>query len=425
VACTVRIVKEPWAATSIRALNNESRPLSAFLPDLCRGTLGDTIGHFTMTRFIRCLSLLVAAGALLQPLTLAARPQIDSVYGPLPVFELHSGFWINLHHRLYEEARQQRSTAAVIGAKPAKAGKPMLQVAPGAKTVLSASEQRAWDEAVAYYGANYADKNLLFSTELLLLKNQLGDFETCDELSGAKKKPCDAGLPAKLTQILEGAAQVYRAHRWPTDDRANRAWIKRVAPLVREQGVGLSHRLADIYQTRWPKERIRVDVSAVANAAGAYTTLDPLRVTIASTDARNQGSAALEVLFHEASHGIATPVEQAIVRECRQRDKPIPRDLWHALIFYTTGEVIKPLMDTQADAENSASENDTTPGSLGSNSASSHDPQDPKYTPYAQREGLYQRGWENYLALLNRYWQPYLEGRATFDDAIAHMVSAL
>jgi hypothetical protein len=62
---------------------------------------------------------------------------------------------------------------------------------------------------------------------------------------------------------------------------------------------------------------------------------------------------------------------------------------------------------------------------LGSNSASSHDPQDPKYTPYAQREGLYQRGWENYLALLNRYWQPYLEGRATFDDAIAHMVSAL
>jgi hypothetical protein len=45
--------------------------------------------------------------------------------------------------------------------------------------------------------------------------------------------------------------------------------------------------------------------------------------------------------------------------------------------------------------------------------------------PYAKREGLYQRGWEGYLALLTRYWQPYLEGRATFDDAIARMVSAL
>jgi hypothetical protein len=170
-------------------------------------------------------------------------------------------------------------------------------------------------------------------------------------------------------------------------------------------------------------------VSAVANAAGAYTTLDPLRVTIASTDPRNQDAAALEVLFHEASHGIATPVEQAIARECRQRDKPIPRDLWHALIFYTTGEVIKPIIDPQADApENNVVQNGTLPGGSSSDraaEATGHTSKDAEYTPYAMREGLYQRGWENYLTLLNRYWQPYLEGRATFDDAIAHMASAL
>ena len=220
-----------------------------------------------MTRLTRCLFLIALAAGLPQPFALAARPQIDAVYGPLPVFELHSGFWINLHHRLYEEARQQRNAVPAGGAKASKPAKPTLQVTPGAKAVFSAAEQHAWDEAVAYYTANYADKDLLFSTELVLLKNQLGDFETCDELSGAKKRSCDAGLPSKLTQILEGAAAGYRAHRWPTDDRANRAWIKRVAPLVREQGVGLSHRLADIYQTRWPNEKIRVDVSAVANAA--------------------------------------------------------------------------------------------------------------------------------------------------------------
>lgn len=370
------------------------------------------------------VSALVAVAALLSSLAVAATPQVDSTYGSLPVFELHSGFWLNLHHRLYEEARQQRNGPAPGNAASGKSAKPTLQIAPGARVVLSNSEQRAWDEAVAYYAANYADKDLLFSTELVLLKNQLGDFETCEELAGAKKKTCNAGLPAKLTQILDGAAPVYRAHRWPADDRANRAWIKRAAPLVREQGVGLSHRLADIYQTRWPEERIRVDVSAVANYAGAYTTLDPLRVTIASTDPRNQGAAALEVLFHEASHGIATPVELAIVRECRQRDKPIPRDLWHALIFYTTGEVIKPVMDAQSDSP----ENGSIQGSSSSKSipdASSPSSQDSEYTPYAKREGLYQRGWESYLALLTHYWQPYLDGRTTFDDAIAHMVSAL
>jgi hypothetical protein len=344
------------------------------------------MGHSTLTRL---LLLLFAIALLFPPRSAAAEPQVDWQYGPLPVFELHSGFWINLHHTLYGQARQSRDGRG----SPSGAG---------AATRRTPSEQLAWDAAVSYYAANYQDKDLLFNTELILLKNQLGDFEQCDELSGAKKKTCDAGLSPKLTRILNDAAPVYRAHEWPEHDRANRKWIAGVSPLVRIKGVELSQRLAEIYQTRWPKERIRVDVTAFANYAGAYTTLDPLRVVISSTDPRNQGNSALEVLFHEASNGIAEPVQLAINRECRQRDKAIPRDLWHALVFYTTGEIIKPVVN----AENT---------SVGEG----------EYTPYAFRERLYQRGWDEYLKLLERFWQPYLDGKTTFDDAIAHIVSAL
>jgi hypothetical protein len=343
------------------------------------------MGYLT---FAHLVLLLLATALLLPPPLVSAEPQADSQYGPLPVFELHSGFWINLHHTLYGQARQSRD---------ARGGTSET----GATTRRNPSEQVAWDAAVAYYAANYQDKDLLFNTELILLKNQLGDFEQCDELSGVKKKTCDAGLPPKLTHILDAAAPVYRAHEWAEHDRANRKWIAGVSPLVRVKGVELSQRLAEIYQTRWPKERIRVDVSAYANYAGAYTTLDPLRVVISSTDPRNQGNSALEVLFHEASNGIAEPVQLAINRECRQRDKAIPRDLWHALVFFTTGEIIKPVVN----AENA--------GAGG------------EYMPYAFRERLYQRGWDDYLKLLERFWQPYLDGKATFDDAIAHIVSAL
>lgn len=326
----------------------------------------------------------------------------------LPVFELHSGFWINLHHTLYQEARQRKAAtsrdagttkSAATAAKSALAGKG-----------LTDAEQKAWDDAVAFYGENYAEKDLLFTTELIQLKDQLGDFEDCDELSGRKRKFCDAGLPTKLTQVLETAAPVYRAHLWPEHDKANRRWILQVAPLVREQGVGLSERLADIYQTRWPHGKIRVDVVAYANWAGAYTTVDPLRVTISSLDSRNQGPQALEVLFHEGSHGIAEPVQRAIIRECRQRDKPIPRDLWHALVFYTTGEVIRTVLTSSASSKG---------GDKGDGVSAIG------YNTYAFREGLYERGWKNYLELLQRFWQPYLDGRATFDDAIARMVSSL
>jgi hypothetical protein len=375
---------------------------------LCSAGLGVTIVRFSMPRRppVR-YTLLMLTLFLFVPVRAAAGGQSNFTYGPLPVFELHSGFWINLHHTLYHQARLR--TAAAPPEKSPKTSGPVLQTAPDAKPALTAAEQRIWDDAVDYYAANYAAKDLLFSTELIQLKDQLGDFEDCDELSGRKRKFCDAGLPVKLTQVLEAAAPVYRAHLWPEHDRANRRWIMRVAPLVREQGVGLSERLADIYQARWPREKIRVDLSGYANASGAYTTSDPLRVTISSLDSRNQGAAALEVLFHEGSHGIAEPVQAAIIRECHQRDKAIPRDLWHALVFYTTGEVIRPVLGSSG-----ATAGDDDGGVPGGG-----------YTPYALREGLYQRGWNEYFKLLQKFWQPYLDGSATFDDAIARMVSSL
>jgi hypothetical protein len=133
-------------------------------------------------------------------------------------------------------------------------------------------------------------------------------------------------------------------------------------------------------------------------------------VTIASTDPRNQGPEALEVLFHEASHGIAIPVEDAISRECKQREKPIPRNLWHALIIYTTGEVLSPVFKDPA-VEKVAGD------------APAQAPK-PGAVPRALQDILTQRGWEQYHLLLVLYWQPYLDGKVSFEDAIAHLVSA-
>jgi hypothetical protein len=349
-------------------------------------------------------------GALLTAAAPSCRGQaVESIYGPLPVFEFHSSFWVNLHHFLYHEARARQAIKEVHDAG-GKSTAPAMKQTPGSVVTLSAAEQKSWDAAIAYYNANYTGKDLLINIDLVLLKNQLGDFEDCDELTGKKKPRCDAGLPGGVGPALELAAPVYRAHWWADQDRANRRWVTRVAPLVREQGVGLSERLADIYQARWPKERIRVDVCAYANAAGAYTTLDPLRVTISSIDQRNQGSEALEVLFHEASHGIAVPVEAAISRECKQRDKPIPRDLWHALIIYTTGEVLRPVFK---DAGPDKGGGDTPPQAA-----------EPNQMPNALQDILTQRGWEKYHLLLLLYWQPYLDGKVNFEDAIAHLISA-
>ena len=365
---------------------------------------------FTMRCFRFHFFLLMALGFFLAAASLPTHAQeLDSEYGPLPVFEFHSGFWMNLHHFLYHEARARQQIKDARDSA-GKSSAPVLRQAPGSSVSLSPAEQKLWDEAIAFYLANYAMKDLQVNIDLILLKDQLGDFEDCDELTGKKKLTCDAGLPGKEGAVLESVAAIYRAHWWPAHNRANRRWVIGVAPLVREQGVGLSERLAEIYQSKWPKEKIRVEVSVFANFAGAYTTLDPLHVTISSTDPRNQGSDALEVLFHESSHGLAIPVQNAISRECRQREKPIPRNLWHALIYYTTSEVLRPIMQG------------STTGAT-----SSGPTQKPKVPPMPEelKNNLTQRGWEDYLHVLTTYWQPYLDGRVNFEDAIAHMVSAI
>ena len=337
--------------------------------------------------------------------------EVQSVFGPLPVFEFHSGFWVNLHHFLYYQARA-RDAAKNTPAGATRNSGPALKTGSNVRAQLTPIEQKSWDAALAYYSSEYAHKDMQVNIDLILLKNQLGDFEDCDELTGKKKRACDAGLPGGIGPLLESVAAIYRAYWWADHDRANRRWVARAAPLVREQGVGLSERLADVYQTKWPGTKIRVEVVAAANQSGAYTTLDPLRVTIASTDTRNQGSAALEVLFHEASHGIAEPVEAAISRECKQRNKAIPRDLWHALIVYTTAEVLRPVVQ---DAGTESAEGDLP----------SAPKVKPDSVPYVLQETLSQRGWEQYHLMLVLYWQPYLEGKVSFENAIAHLVSAL
>jgi hypothetical protein len=213
-------------------------------------------------------------------------------------------------------------------------------------------------------------------------------------------------LRPDLIQTLERAAPVYRAHWWAQQDRINRDWIAQVAPMIRKMGVELSSQLAEVYQRPWPSQRLRVDVVWYGGPFGAYSTLDPIHVTISSHDPRNRGVYGFEVLFHESSHALAGAVTAAIAREFRERDKPIRRDFWHALLFYTTGEIVR---------------RDVEYGSMTFTPEQTNSPSG--YLPYAARFGLYSGSWEHYRGLLDLYWLPYLDGKVSFDTAMARLAA--
>jgi hypothetical protein len=289
-----------------------------------------------------------------------------------PLFDFHADFWVNLHQRLYPESSPRGVSA------PLQAGSP--------------SEQQAWAAAVDGYRRHWPTRSLM---------TLLGDQDLARVQQALTSLPPDGSvgelpLPADVRAALAAAAPIYRECRWPEDERLAKAFIARMTPLVERHGPALAAALSRAYQRAWPAQPIRVEVAAYAGPVGAYTLLEPTHTTIASADPRHEGDAGLEILFHEASHALVAPVEEAIARAAAARGRPVPPGLWHAVLFWVTGELVR--------------------RELG-----------PSYVPYATHNGLWTRGpgWAAYEPALAQHWPAYLDGKETLDAAVGQLVAAL
>jgi len=273
-------------------------------------------------------------------------------------FVFHSGLWINLHQFLIEQAM---------------------------KTSVPPSGSQEWDAAVGYYRAEVVKLDPLGkeSARVSLLLSQQKSPTALDS----------TGLPVALAKVLNSAADLYRKRWWPVHDRANRGWVSQLTPQLEKYSDALKQRLLAVYATPWPSGPIRIDVVEYANSTGAYTTLDPIHTTVSSMAQANQGEAGLEIILHETSHALIGKIRTALSDEVRARNRLLTRhDFWHAILFYTTGEIVRRSLDG--------------------------------YIPYAVRHGLYERSWPGVAEVLDANWKPYLDGRIDFETAIRRLVDA-
>lgn len=207
-------------------------------------------------------------------------------------------------------------------------------------------------------------------------------------------------MPVDLKVILLKAAPIYRKYWWARHDAQNRQWIAQLEPLVEKYGESIKDSLTRIYEVPWPGQPVRVDVTVYASQFGAYTTDNPTRPTISSTDPANQGNTALEIVFHETSHGMMDKVMDAINEAERSGNVPNQSKafhsgtLWHAVLFYTAGELV---------AE-----------------------QIPEYVPYADKNGLWVRAWPDPdRSLIVQDWKPHMNGSAELQPALTKLVDDL
>ncbi len=314
---------------------------------------------------------------------------------PLVAATERFAFWsdpeVNLHYFLYQWAS---------GEGEAPRGRLPVAVAEREELpALGEDERTAWQRAVDHYREHLIDRSLLFDEEMKAIRNHL---------AGTAPK-AESELVRATGAALAPALPIYERRWWPAHDEANRRWVEALLPLlVRVEG-GLAEKLATAFGGSWPEGAVRVDVTAYANDLGAYSTeaaAGPApHVVVSSRDASYAGPASVEMVFHEAGHsdkliGAASGPLRAAVEAAGATGAP--RDLWHALLFYTAGELAREAL--------------TAAGV-------------PDYRPYAEANGLWPRarGWAAARDAFEAHWRPYLAtgGGAGRDQALAAVARAL
>jgi hypothetical protein len=337
------------------------------------------VGAITVAVAVLCLAPRVPARAETSAGNAADCRRAESVH-----FDFHDDPWINLHHFLFQWARN------VPKLQPKDHRRPVEVPEAADFSDLSAEERHAWQGAVDYYREHLIHDHLLFDRDLIGLRTALGAVACSDDGRDSLE-----GLDSDLEEALMWAMPVYRAHWWPAHRAANEAWIAERMGQLKMYETPLADRLAQAYGSTWPDERVRVDVTAYSNWAGAYTTNNPNQLTISSRD--YHGIDALEILFHEVSH--ATFFEQRIFKQLANAFEPFgtdaPRGLAHSIQFATPAELLRTLLGDQL-------------------------PPDHRFVG----EQVSERGprREQY-AVVVKYWKPFLDGLVSRDQAL-HAIAA-
>jgi hypothetical protein len=293
------------------------------------------------------------------------------------MFVFQNGFWLNLHQFLSGEA-YRRSVNAAPGLDPAS---------------LNASDRAIWISAIDAYNDIFK-RNMALDGGLIRMANALGMTD-----DGARlPQDLDAALGANIMIALNAAAPIYRSRLWPARQRDNDVWIASAKSLMERDEPTMKAALEAALHVTWPPEPILVDVvgetgpsSAVThNAATGYAA----HTLAAAGSACNTGNAPLRLLFHEATHmpQVGGRVAAFIEDEtARQKLQPLP-NLWHTVLLFTPTDIAKRKLGVTENVD---------------------------YVRYPYCK-LQLAPVEQ--AALERDWQPYLEGKTSFENALHDLV---
>jgi hypothetical protein len=335
---------------------------------------------------IATLTLHLLGFAVAAPTT-GARPPVSPVCDSDPsassTFEFASNPWLNLYNFLVKSAKHARGIEDDgLGARG------YVSEDTAAVRPLTPTERREWDSAVEFFARAVVPDRMGIDSLVQRVNNVLAHASPNDTLDGTSLHPA-------IRRVLEDVMPLYRSAWWPVHDGRNRAWIGAIQTALIQRERCLVRRAESVFRAPWPATPIHVDASVYASWFGAYSTHPPARITVSANARGTQESYGVEVLLHEAGHSMLAPLDSALSVEAARRDKALPSELSHLVLFYTAGALVRE--------------------------------QEPRYAGFAEEFGVWQRNalTREYHRIIAREWQPYLSGQRSFAEAIVGLVERI
>jgi hypothetical protein len=256
---------------------------------------------------------------------------------------------------------------------------------------LAPSARAGWQKAVDWYVEFVSPKEFDTRPQYQLRLALAGLDRDFDE--------AELDIVAIARGLREAASPAYRRCRWPAQEEKNGRFIAALASELERYEAIVAPRLERIYRKSWSGGPIHVDVVETVSWAGADSVFPDGVGGHLLISSETPPGAALELIFHEASHGLmlrGDPLRQAIVRAAEDAEADT-RDLWHPVLFFTTGEIVR-----------RALEEGGRPG----------------YTPMI--EEIYRRSpWGAWREAIALEWAPYVRGERELDEAARALVAAV
>ncbi len=293
-------------------------------------------------------------------------------------YEFHVNYWFNMHNFLWNEAfLQVNEDSTLLDAD------------------ITTKDLKSIQQAIGYYKSNLVEKDLRTDDYMKSFKEWITALE---ELPSSTP-----GQFSEHMRQLKLIDPTYQKVLWPGQIKLIQKTLSENLPLVIATEEGYWDRITQVTR-HYIREKARVDVVYMAKATKwnlrnrPYTSIFPTRVVMNVVGENDVKGNWVELLYHESAHSLIltnTHFVAGTINDVAQvHDLKIPRQLWHAYLFYFTGAISQELLKAQGIEY--------------------------KRT-YMERNEVF----SSYIPTLKTYMKPYLDGQITLSEATKEVIMAL